>query len=105
MRSNATSAGRRGTVRLLLRPRARPGVRPLPPLVLQAGHVGEVGRRDRVDRPPEVDDGAIPFVVIVVADLARKPPGHDALSRSGEVEGVPWKCSGANRTGTKNGIG
>src|SRR3989442_11754972 len=79
MRSNATSAGgaaarsakwsgRRGGGKLpdAHRP-AELGVRPLSPLVLQAGHVGEVGTRDehvaRVDRLPEVDDGAIPLVV------------------------------------------
>ncbi len=42
--------------------------------MLQAGHDGEVVAADehvaRADRLPEVDDGAVPFVVIVVADLA-----------------------------------
>src|SRR2546426_10088904 len=46
------------------------------PLVLQAGHVGEVVAADehvaRADRPPEVDDGAVPLVVIVVAEALRR---------------------------------
>jgi len=46
---------------------------PLPPLVLQTGHVDEVVPLDehvaRVDGFSDVDDGAISVVVIAVADL------------------------------------
>ena len=51
---------------------AEVGVRPLSPLVLQAGHVGEAGTRDehvaRRDRFTEVDDNILAFVGIVVAE-------------------------------------
>ena len=60
------------------------GVRPLPPLVLQAGHVGEVVPPDepvaRVDGLSEVDDGPIPFVVVVVADRAFVPTAFTAAA-------------------------
>ena len=50
---------------------------PRPPLVLPAGYVGEVVVGDqhvaRVDRLPEVDDGVIPIVVVVVAELGGMP--------------------------------
>src|SRR6266404_1884499 len=59
------------------------GVRPRPPLGLQAGHVGEVVPLDdgvaRVDGLSEVDDGAVRFVV-VVANLARVLALHDSDS-------------------------
>ncbi len=51
-----------------------------PPLVLEAGHVDEVGTLDehvaRADRLPEVDDGVVRFVV--VGDLAGVLALHDA---------------------------
>jgi len=57
-------------------------VRPLPPLMLPAGHVGEVVAADehvaRTDGLSEVDDGVIALVVVVVADPARVPALHDA---------------------------
>jgi len=56
-----------GEGRRLLDPElvAELGVRPLPPLVLQGGQVGEVVAAGehvaRVDRLPEVDDGVVPL--------------------------------------------
>ena len=87
MRSNATSVGEReggGHVSEVDEGRTHAArvsdlaaelrVRSLPPLVLQAGHVGEVGTRDehvaRVDRLSEVDNGAIALVVSVVVDAS-----------------------------------
>ena len=51
--------------------RAHPRTRSRPPLVLQAGHVGEVVAADehvaRVDGLSEVDDGILTFVIVVVS--------------------------------------
>src|SRR5206468_6416548 len=51
--------------------RPKKGMRPLPPLVLQAGYVHEVDTRDehvaRADRLPEVDDGALALVLSCAA--------------------------------------
>jgi len=45
-----------------------------------------------------VDDGAISVVVIAAADLARMPPGHDAPSRSCEVDRDSVEGDEARRT-------
>jgi len=74
------------------------GVRPLPPLVLQAGHVGEVLPLDehvaRADRLLEVDDGASSVVFSVVADLARSrsiSPRRSGRRSTATSAGRAWR--------------
>src|SRR5256885_15297755 len=54
------------------------GALPLPPIVLQAGLVGEVAPLDEHGSPsgsaPRGDDGAVALVVIVVAEARRAEP-------------------------------
>src|SRR6266446_4576240 len=82
------------------------GVRPLPPLVLQAGHVGEVvvGDQPVVQRDGfrEGDDAVVLFVVIAVADPARSPldlaRGFGMWSRPGSFQAVRSIGRGARST-------
>src|SRR6266581_4939213 len=79
---------------------------PLPPLVLQAAHVGEVLPLDehaaRADGLPEIDDGVVRFVVVVVADLGGVPALHDADGTVAEgcaFPVVPYRGVEATRAG------
>src|SRR5207247_3422887 len=75
------------------------GARPLPPLTLQGGQVGEVVAAGehvaRVDRLPEVDDGVVPFGgegerINRAACSADGTPGSAArTSGSGRAGGTP----------------
>ena len=81
------------------------GVRPLPPLVLRAGHVGEVVPLDeqvaRVDGLPEVDDGAVALVLSCPAGQSIHPNvqvGHQdfqARRDAGESEARLDVCGGS----------
>ena len=61
-------------------PRPKKGLRPLPPVVFQAGHAREVVAADeqvsRADGFPEADDGMV--AAVVVGDLAGVLALHDA---------------------------
>src|SRR5262245_20917998 len=80
---------------------------PLPPLMLQAGHVDEVVPLDEhvagVDRLSEVDDGVVTLVVVVVADLARVSALQDADGTVVKRRPVALHCPVSGRSGCGSG--